>query len=71
MHLSWIGLSEEMEVATPLPGRSSKVPRFERMMEELEEKLWQLRQEAGSLKRQLHAESKDSRRHDEKRGSVP
>ena len=62
MHLFWMkNSSEEMEVATPLRG-SSKLPRVERMMEELEEKLWQLRQEAGSLKRQLHAESKDWKR---------
>ena len=51
---SW---AEEMEAATP--SRRGKAPRFERMMEELEEKLLQLRQDASILKRQLHAESKD------------
>ena len=51
---SW---AEEMEAATP--SKRGKAPRFERMMEELEEKLLQLRQDASILKRQLHAESKD------------
>jgi len=51
-------LQEEMEAATPSK-RGFKAPRFERMMEELEEKLLQLRQDASILKRQLHAESKE------------
>lgn len=50
-------LQEEMEAATP--SKRGKAPRFERMMEELEEKLLQLRQDASLLKRQLHAESKE------------
>eukprot|EP00434_Breviolum_minutum_P010100 symbB.v1.2.008911.t1/scaffold560.1/size187392/6 len=50
-------LQEEMEAATP--SKRGKAPRFERMMEELEEKLLQLRQDASILKRQLHAESKE------------
>lgn len=55
-------LQEEMEdTATPRcrNGSGSKLPRFERLMEELEEKLSQLRKDAGILKRQLHAESKE------------
>lgn len=53
-------LQEEMETAasTPAePGRNKH--RFERMMVELEDKVSQLRHDAGNLKRQLHSESKE------------
>eukprot|EP00435_Cladocopium_sp_Y103_P058232 s647_g20.t1 len=49
----------EMEKAQtpPEPGRNKH--RFERMMLELEDKVSQLRHDAGNLKRQLHSESKE------------
>lgn len=52
-------LQEEMEKAQtpPEPGRNKH--RFERMMLELEDKVSQLRHDAGNLKRQLHSESKE------------
>lgn len=52
-------LQEEMEKAQTLlePGRNKH--RFERMVLELEDKVSQLRHDAGNLKRQLHSESKD------------
>lgn len=52
-------LQEEMEKAQTLlePGRNKH--RFERMVLELEDKVSQLRHDAGNLKRQLHSESKE------------